>query len=138
MFKAFNKSLRNQEQLLGETKTDDNGFYEISYHFDQFYGKIKDHPDLIVRAFIPDKPEIETFSSLIYNAKQEETVDLIIGNEKYKNKVKVDMIPDGIHNFNLERRVYARRAERKSLRFIMRRIHAKKLKDRWTSIRKNN
>jgi hypothetical protein len=76
--RAFDKDLR-QEQLLGETSTNREGFYKIPYSRDQFRRAEKRNADLIVRAYHPNSPDLCLGESeLIFNAKRVQEVDLPI------------------------------------------------------------
>jgi 5-hydroxyisourate hydrolase-like protein (transthyretin family) len=80
--KAFDKNIR-KETLLGEATTDKAGRYEITYRAEKFLQANKKRPDPIVRAFDQEGQEIAV-SEIIYNAKQVETVDLVVGGAQYR------------------------------------------------------
>jgi hypothetical protein len=66
--RAFDRDLRN-EQLLGETTTDRNGYYEIAYNANQFQRAEKVSADLIVRIFNPQQPNEEIPNLIITDDK---------------------------------------------------------------------
>jgi len=73
--RAFDRDLRNEE-LLGETMTDKNGRYEITYSAAQFPRAERKSADLVVRAY--GKKKILAESRVVFNAKSEETVDVVV------------------------------------------------------------
>jgi len=77
--RAFDRDLRSEE-LLGETRADANGKYEIRYSPEQFRRAEKGSADLLVAAF-DDKEQQLVSSPIIFNAQPEEIVDLSIGGE---------------------------------------------------------
>lgn len=87
--RVFDRDLR-VETLLGQTVTDVEGFYEITYSTAQFCRPAKPQADLIVRAFEPDG-EIEgsgegeeiAISGIIFNAPLRQTVDLEVESRKF-------------------------------------------------------
>jgi hypothetical protein len=79
LVRAFDKDLRS-EQLLGETNTDANGQYEITYTSEQFRRADKGTADLRVAALDERGREIVS-SGVIFNAQPIETVDLVAGEE---------------------------------------------------------
>lgn len=88
--RAFDRDLRSEE-LLGETKADAKGSYEIRYSPEQFRRAEKGSADLRVAAF-DDKEQQLVSSAIIFNAEPEEIVDLSIGGEhrgpsEYENLV---------------------------------------------------
>lgn len=77
--RAFDRDLR-REELLGETRTDAEGKYEIRYSLEQFKASdasTNTAPDLFVRALGADG-QILAESPIRFNASQEETIDLVI------------------------------------------------------------
>jgi hypothetical protein len=74
---------RYVEELLGETKTDNGGHYEIGYFPEQFRRKEKGNADLIIRAFDTEAREVAT-SPIMFNAESEATVDLVVGGDVYR------------------------------------------------------
>ena len=74
--RAFDKDLRH-EQLLGETITDQDGHYEITYTAEQFRRSEKRTADLIVRVFNADGKQLGA-SDILFNAPAVATVDLIV------------------------------------------------------------
>ncbi len=78
LVRAYDKDLRH-EQWLGETVTDSDGWYTISYTRLHFRRAEKKRADLIVRVFDPDAPSLLLEESdLFLNAEQNQTVDLIV------------------------------------------------------------
>src|SRR5438876_5763133 len=80
--RAFDKDLRSEERL-NETKTDKDGHYEITYTSAQFRRAEKGSADLIVRVF-NTSGSLLAASPIIFNARPEETVDLVIRAEEYR------------------------------------------------------
>lgn len=80
--KAFDKDLRHEEEL-GEVSTNQAGEYEITYTREQFYRAEKGNADLIVRAYGKDGTELAS-SSIIFNAKLSEKVDLTLSGEAFQ------------------------------------------------------
>lgn len=80
---AYDKDLRS-EQLLGQTKIDRNGRYEIKYTAEQFSRQEKKSADLIVRVENEDKKPLVS-SSIIFNAQPVEIVDLTVDEEEYQD-----------------------------------------------------
>jgi hypothetical protein len=74
--RAFDRDLRGEE-LLGETTTDENGQYEITYSATQFRRAEKSSADIIVRAYEKGS-KLVTESQIIFNAKPLETVNLVV------------------------------------------------------------
>src|SRR3954466_524789 len=68
--RALDRSLRS-EQALGETTTDRNGRYEISYSPGQLQRVEKESVDLLVRALPEGAPPVD--SPIVFNARPEET-----------------------------------------------------------------
>jgi peptidoglycan hydrolase-like protein with peptidoglycan-binding domain len=71
------------EQTLGNTKTDQEGFYQIRYSSQQFRRAEKRSADLIVKAFhsnplLAGPPILIASSPTIFNAQQFETVNLVV------------------------------------------------------------
>ncbi len=76
---AYDKDLRSEE-LLGETTTDGVGHYEISYSQAQFQRAEKCSADLRISVSGEDGREAAS-SAVIFNARSEEQVDLVLGAE---------------------------------------------------------
>jgi Tc toxin complex TcA C-terminal TcB-binding domain/Neuraminidase-like domain len=79
MVRAFDCDLRNEE-LLGETRSDAKGNYEIRYGPQQFRRAEKGSADLRVAAFDDQKQQLVS-SPIVFNARSEEIVNLSIGGE---------------------------------------------------------
>ncbi len=78
--RAFDKDLR-KEELLGEAKTDPQGYYEIHYSPEQFRRPEKGNADL--RVCVVDENGNELVSSeLLKNAPAEAVIDLTLPSEK--------------------------------------------------------
>ena len=88
--KAYDKDLRS-EQLLGETKTDRDGRYEIAYSRDRFKQVEKGSADLIVRAYGPNGVVLVE-SAVIFNAREAETVDLVVADPRSEYQRLADAI----------------------------------------------
>jgi len=76
VIQAFDRDMRTEE-LLGKTKTDAKGRYEIGYTADQFQKAEKNQADLLVKVVGEDAEVIAT-SSTFFNAENEQTIDLIL------------------------------------------------------------
>jgi hypothetical protein len=74
LVRAFDKDLRH-EQLLGETSSDRQGRYTITYTQAQFRRAEKQSADLIVRVVGPDG-SVPVSSDVIFNAQPLEVIDL--------------------------------------------------------------
>jgi len=79
---AFDKRLRS-EVMLGKTTTDEEGRYELEYPAEELRKAHKNQPDLVIRALDQEDREIAS-SKVIYNARQEEMVDLIQDGQEYR------------------------------------------------------
>lgn len=93
--KAFDKSIRT-ETLLGEATTNKAGQYEIAYRAETFLQSGKKRPDLIVRVFDQEGEEIASTKEPIYNARQIEEVNLVVGNAEYKGPSEYERILDAL------------------------------------------
>src|SRR6266508_1762412 len=72
--RAFHRELRH-EDLLGETTTDAEGRYKVSYSAERFQRGEKDGPNLVVRVGDGTRPLAE--SPVLFHAQAVETVDLV-------------------------------------------------------------
>ena len=92
---AFDRDLRS-EQLLGRAVTDNVGHYEIAYTSAQFARLDKKSADLIVRAYQDEKAlaanQPMANSAIIFNAKEVETVDLVVGNAEFRGPSEYEQI----------------------------------------------
>jgi hypothetical protein len=92
---AHDRDLRS-EQLLGRTVTDNTGRYEISYTSSQFARAEKESADLVVRAYKDEKAlaanELIASSKIVFNAKEVETVDLVVGNAELRGPSEYEQI----------------------------------------------
>jgi len=76
--KAYDKDLRSEE-FLGETITNQNGKYEISYSRQMFRSAEKNNADLFIRVYAEDKPDqILAESLILFNAPEAATIDLTL------------------------------------------------------------
>jgi hypothetical protein len=73
---AFDRDLRT-EQLLGQSRTNDQGSYQISYSTRQFRKHEKGSADLVVKAFAADRTLLAT-SPVMFNAPPSADIDLAI------------------------------------------------------------
>jgi hypothetical protein len=87
--RAFDKDLRSEE-MLGKAQTDRDGRYEIKYTAGQFRRAEKQSADLIVRVLSRDGLPLAA-SPIIFNARPEETVDLVIGGEEYRGPSEYEL-----------------------------------------------
>ncbi|MBE8989894.1 neuraminidase-like domain-containing protein [Nostoc sp. LEGE 12450] len=76
MVSAFDRDLRN-EQLLGQTQTDNKGFYQIQYSASQFRRQEKGSADLVVKAFAANGLLLAA-SPVLFNAPAVAEIDLTI------------------------------------------------------------
>ena len=77
---AFDRDLRS-EQLLGQTRTDADGRYEIRYTADAFVRRERAGPDLVVKAFAGtsrDAKSLLAASPTLFNAPPQAEVNLVI------------------------------------------------------------
>jgi hypothetical protein len=73
---AFDRDLR-REELLGQTQTDKEGFYQIQYSPLQFRKQEKGNADLVVKALNPNNLTLAT-SPILFNAPPIAEIDLTI------------------------------------------------------------
>lgn len=92
--KAFDKDLRS-EQLLGEVPTDQNGRYEIRYTRQHFRRAEKQSADLIVKA-LDDNGQRVAESGIVFNASEDQTVDLLVGGGTYPGPSEFDRTLESI------------------------------------------
>lgn len=76
LVRALDKDLRH-EQLLGEARTDRQGYYTIGYNQNQFRRADKQQADLLVRVYNAEGSLLAE-SDIIFNAQANENVDLIL------------------------------------------------------------
>lgn len=89
---AYDVDLRSRE-LLGKTKTDDYGRYEIQYSLKQFEQSEKDSADIQVIAYTPERPDKKEWpSEVVFNADPVETIDLVIGEGKYRGPSEFEQL----------------------------------------------
>lgn len=90
--RAADKDLRSV-QLLGQTKTDKNGHYEISYTPEKFLRPEKRTPDLIVRAYLNESEEQPLVESPIkFDAQPVETIHLMVGGKRYRGPSEYEQL----------------------------------------------
>lgn len=93
---AYDVDLRSRE-LLGKTKTDDYGRYEIQYSLKQFEQSEKDSADIQVIAYTPDREDKKEWASeIVFNADPVETIDLVIGEGKYRGPSEYEQLVNEI------------------------------------------
>ena len=90
LVRAFDKDLRSEE-FLWETTTDDEGRYAIHYNAEQFSRADLGSADLIVRTYNPDGLKLAN-SQIVFNARPEETIDLVVGGEVYRGPSEYDQL----------------------------------------------
>ncbi|MCP4399234.1 MAG: hypothetical protein GY801_18270 [bacterium] len=73
--RAFDRDLRN-ESFLGETKTDDEGLYEIPYLRSQFTRADKGTADLVIRVFGRGDDNPIASSDTFFNVPAKQTIDM--------------------------------------------------------------
>ena len=73
---AFDRDLRS-EQALGQSQTDNQGFYQIQYFARQFRKREKGSADLVVKAFAADGSLLAA-SPVLFNAPPSAEVDVTI------------------------------------------------------------
>lgn len=76
LVRALDKDLRH-EQLLGEARTDRQGYYTIGYTQNQFRRAEKQQADLLVRVYSAEGSLLAE-CDIIFNAQTEESVDLVL------------------------------------------------------------
>lgn len=76
LVKAFDRDLRHEE-ILGETVTDRQGYYNIGYSQTQFMRAEKQSADLIVRVY-KFEGRVLLESDIIFNAQSNETIDFTL------------------------------------------------------------
>src|SRR5438309_756488 len=86
--KAFDKDIRS-EQLLGETKTNEQGYHEIFYMQEQFAVTDKQAADVLVRVYDAaegkeNAPTVLKESPVYYNAPAQLQVDISLSDKLYK------------------------------------------------------
>ncbi len=87
--KAFDRNLGSvawDDNLLGETTTDANGWYKIQYSFDQSTGPGKAKPDLLIKVFTSGgagEPELIDQSRVICHAETIAEVNVVTNGSVY-------------------------------------------------------
>ncbi len=92
--KAFDKDIRG-EQLLGETRTNAAGNYEIGYSRRQFAATDKKSPDVVVRIYDRSRKVLKE-SDLNYNAPAELRVDITLASEPYPGLSEFEKVLDNL------------------------------------------
>ena len=83
LVRAFDKDLRHEPSMGQESRTAEDGSYEIRYSRDQLSRPKKNRANLIVRVFDQKGEKLLAASPLIPNAQPVETVDLVVGGSDY-------------------------------------------------------
>lgn len=98
--RAFDHNLRS-EDLLGETTTNQDGYYEIRYSAEQFRRSDNERggADLIVRVYDTQDQVIAT-SPTVNNAKTEETIDIVVQAQPPKPDPDQFLVRETFHQFN--------------------------------------
>lgn len=85
LVRAFDRDLRSEEPLGQDHPTDQQGRYEIAYDREKFSRAEKSSADLVMRAYSSaDDPKPLAQSRILFNARQEEIIDLVVGDEAYR------------------------------------------------------
>jgi hypothetical protein len=92
LVRAFDHDLRQEQPLGQDTRTAEDGSYEIRYSRDQFSRPKKNRADLIVRVFDQKGEKLLAASPLIFKAQPVETVDLVVGRGDYKGPSEYDQL----------------------------------------------
>ncbi len=87
---AVDQDLRGEE-ILGQTTTNQDGYYEIRYTADKFARAEKGTADLVVRAFAADG-SLLVASPIIFNAPPVATADLVIGGGEYRGPSEYELL----------------------------------------------
>lgn len=87
---AFDRDLRS-EQLLGHSRTDAKGFYQIRYSSHRFRKAEKDRADLIVKVFTPDRSLLAA-SPVLFNAPQIAEINVTIPADVHRPPVLFEKI----------------------------------------------
>jgi len=74
LVRAFDQDIRS-EQLLGETKTDKNGYYKIDYKQSKFQTEDKENADLFIRV-LDTKGAILKTTDTLFNAPKQIQIDI--------------------------------------------------------------
>lgn len=89
--RAFDRDLRS-EKLLGETVTDNKGFYQLKYTEKSFIKREQGSADLLVRAFDKNGKKVVATSELIFNVEKQATVNLVVDNEEFRGLAEYDAL----------------------------------------------
>lgn len=96
---AHDRDLRS-EQLLGRAVTDHTGRYEISYSTGDFARAEKKSADLVVRAYRDESAlaanQPTANSPIVFNAKEIETIDLVVGNSLLRGPSEYEQIEEAL------------------------------------------
>ena len=91
---AFDRGLRS-EQALGQSQTDDRGFYQIRYSQEQFHRAEKGNADLVVRVFSVEGALLAA-APVLFNAPAVAQVDLTIPAEEAAPVSLFEQIDQGV------------------------------------------
>lgn len=94
LVRAVDRDLRSEE-TLDETRTNPLGAYEIRYHPDQFKRAEKGAADLVVRA-LDEQGNVLAASPILFNARAEETVNLVIDGDAVRGPSEFERLLAGI------------------------------------------
>jgi hypothetical protein len=95
--RAFDKDIRS-EQLLGETKTNPQGYYEIYYTLQQFAITDLQAADVLVRTYTPNGT-VQKESSVYYNAPQSLQVDINLSARPYTGPSDFERMQTAVRPF---------------------------------------
>ncbi len=92
LVKAYDQGIGETE--LGSAATDDEGHYLIIYRGSQLSDPGKQRANLIVKVFEPNEeaPEAIAASPLFLNAREEETINLVVGEESYRGPSEYEFL----------------------------------------------
>lgn len=81
--RAYDRNAGHEDLLLGQSVTDDEGHYEISYKAEVFAPFRKSRADLLVKVFGANEGELQN-SEIRFGAQPLETMDFVIAAENYR------------------------------------------------------
>ncbi|MGH2643024.1 MAG: hypothetical protein ACRDE2_03680, partial [Chitinophagaceae bacterium] len=100
VIEAFDKDIRS-EQLLGKAKTNEAGYYEISYSHRQFAATDKNAADVFIRVF-DKKEQLLKESDVHFNAAPELQIDIDLAAQAYSGPSEFEQIVATITPFTGE------------------------------------
>lgn len=83
--RAFDRDLRNKEPLGKETRTNQQGHYEIPYTRENFTRAEKEAADIVVRIYEADSEKELMSSEIVFNAPTDQTIDLQLPKAEARN-----------------------------------------------------